>query len=44
MCGICSFTWQDEPLVQRMAGQMAHRGPDQQGSYSDEGVSLGIAG
>ncbi len=41
MCGICGFTWQDEPLVQRMTGVLAHRGPDQQGSYSDSGVSLG---
>jgi asparagine synthase (glutamine-hydrolysing) len=41
MCGICGFNWRDEGLVGRMAGCLAHRGPDQSGVYTDEGISLG---
>ncbi len=41
MCGICGFTWRDEALVAKMNGVMAHRGPDQDGTYAAEGISLG---
>jgi asparagine synthase (glutamine-hydrolysing) len=40
MCGICGFNWCDKDLVETMAGAIAHRGPDQEGSYADENVSL----
>ena len=41
MCGICGFNWDDEKLVRSMAAEMVHRGPDQRGFYTSEGVSLG---
>jgi len=41
MCGICGFNWNDAGLVTSMAGQMAHRGPDQHGIYCDDNISLG---
>ena len=41
MCGICGFNWKDESLVVRMNDQMAHRGPDQSGTFCDNHVSLG---
>src|SRR5262245_3235190 len=46
MCGICgvlSLT-DDEPsidVVRRMAGSLAHRGPDGDGFFSDGAVALG---
>jgi asparagine synthase (glutamine-hydrolysing) len=41
MCGIAGFSWRDERLVARMAQAIAHRGPDQCGTYTDESISLG---
>src|SRR5579863_202614 len=41
MCGICGFNWADGPLLERMKSTLAHRGPDGQGSYVAEGISLG---
>lgn len=41
MCGICGFSWKDEVLVEKMTDQIVHRGPDQSGTYCDEGISLG---
>lgn len=41
MCGIVGFTWNDERLVKRMADTIRHRGPDQEGVYCTEGISLG---
>ena len=41
MCGICGFNWSDGPLAEDMADIMAHRGPDRQGSFVDDDVSLG---
>jgi asparagine synthase (glutamine-hydrolysing) len=35
------MTWKDEALVTRMTKVIAHRGPDQDGVYTDEFVSLG---
>lgn len=41
MCGICGFNWDDKNLVREMAQAIAHRGPDQDGYFTDEGVSFG---
>ncbi|MCE9616339.1 MAG: asparagine synthase (glutamine-hydrolyzing) [Lentisphaerae bacterium] len=41
MCGICGFTWKDEALIRRMTDAIAHRGPDQHNTWSDNRVSLG---
>lgn len=41
MCGICGFNWNDEELVSRMSGTIAHRGPDQEGVFCDSHCSLG---
>jgi asparagine synthase (glutamine-hydrolysing) len=43
MCGICGIAGQRDPeLVQRMTRTMVHRGPDDEGFYSDQSVSLGM--
>ena len=43
MCGICGFTGHsDEALIQRMMKAIFHRGPDEDGFYTDEKVNLGI--
>jgi asparagine synthase (glutamine-hydrolysing) len=41
MCGICGFTWHDEGLIRSMAATLSHRGPDQDGFFCSERVSLG---
>ena len=41
MCGICGFNWNDETLIRRMNDQLAHRGPDQDGVFCTDQVSLG---
>ncbi|MDI6774733.1 MAG: asparagine synthase (glutamine-hydrolyzing) [Verrucomicrobiota bacterium] len=41
MCGICGFTWSDRALVEAMARALAHRGPDQDGFFVSDDVSLG---
>ncbi|MDR0513553.1 MAG: asparagine synthase (glutamine-hydrolyzing) [Coriobacteriaceae bacterium] len=44
MCGICGFTEAretDMPLLKAMCDAMAHRGPDGEGRYFDEGIALG---
>lgn len=44
MCGIAGFVgFEDKDLLNRMCGSVAHRGPDDKGSYSDSDVSLGHA-
>ncbi|MFH1820682.1 MAG: asparagine synthase (glutamine-hydrolyzing) [Candidatus Nealsonbacteria bacterium] len=43
MCSINGFNFKDEQLVRKMVGQTKHRGPDDQGFYVDENVSLGHA-
>ncbi len=40
MCGICGFNWNDESLAQRMAAQIVHRGPDNEGIYTSDDMSL----
>lgn len=41
MCGIAGFTWNDEQLIGSMTAILTHRGPDQDGIYTDSRVSLG---
>jgi len=41
MCGICGFNWNDDQLVRAMADTLAHRGPDQDGFFCCDQVSLG---
>ena len=41
MCGIVGFNWRDEALVKKLADSIKHRGPDDEGSYVDDRVSLG---
>ena len=41
MCGICGINWKDESLVRAMAETLSHRGPDQDGFYSCDKISLG---
>jgi len=41
MCGICGFNRKDEKLCRDMAEALKHRGPDDDGFYFDENVSLG---
>ena len=42
MCGICGFYGRkNRPLLEAMAGVLAHRGPDDSGFYEDELMSLG---
>ena len=41
MCGIIGFNWEDRNLVNRMIHSIQHRGPDQNGSFVDGGVTLG---
>ena len=41
MCGINGFNWPDRALVKKMNEALKHRGPDGEGIYLDERVSLG---
>ncbi len=41
MCGICGFNRRDESLLEQMKDTIRHRGPDAEGSYFADGVSLG---
>ena len=43
MCGICGMHGhgQDKELIKRMTQVMAHRGPDQEGFYFGQDISLG---
>lgn len=43
MCGICGFSGgPDDERLSRMVGSLVHRGPDDEGRYVDEGVSLAM--
>ena len=48
MCGICGIVWTDQRqppdrgVLDRMTDVLAHRGPDDRGTWSDHGVSLGF--
>ncbi|MFA6461400.1 MAG: asparagine synthase (glutamine-hydrolyzing) [Candidatus Woesearchaeota archaeon] len=41
MCGINGFSFEDKKLIQAMNHMIHHRGPDQQGTFVEEGISLG---
>ena len=40
MCGICGLTWSDSDLIRKMGEKIKHRGPEQEGFYIDNHVSL----
>lgn len=40
MCGICGFNWNDKALAKAMAAQITHRGPDQEGIFCCDEMSL----
>jgi asparagine synthase (glutamine-hydrolysing) len=43
MCGICGFSGpQDEIILKKMTDTIIHRGPDEEGFYSDGRMNLGI--
>ena len=41
MCGICGITWNDQNLIRLMGNACKHRGPEQEGFYIDDFVSIG---
>ena len=41
MCGIAGFNWPDESIIKTMSQAMRHRGPDDEGFYINDNVSLG---
>ncbi|MCE5185463.1 MAG: asparagine synthase (glutamine-hydrolyzing) [Planctomycetaceae bacterium] len=41
MCGIAGFNWNSKEQIQRMTDTLRHRGPDDEGIFCDERVSLG---
>ena len=41
MCGISGFNFKDQDLIAKMNNKIHHRGPDAEGFYIDENVSLG---
>ena len=45
MCGICGFTGQietREQVIHSMAERITHRGPDSDGFYLGDGVTMGF--
>ncbi|MEX1003126.1 MAG: asparagine synthase (glutamine-hydrolyzing) [Crocinitomicaceae bacterium] len=41
MCGISGFNWKDKQKISEMVGILSYRGPDAEGLFIDEKVSLG---
>lgn len=41
MCGITGFNWNNKELITKITNSLSHRGPEYQGSYTDQNVSLG---
>lgn len=41
MCGIAGFTFSDEGLIRKMTDSIRHRGPDDEGVYVSDNISLG---
>jgi len=41
MCGIAGLNWEDRKRIEDMAALLSHRGPNQEGFFVGEGVSLG---
>ena len=42
MCGICGFNFADKVLLKKMCILIKHRGPDDDGYFIDDKVSLGM--
>ena len=42
MCGICGFNWDNKLKLKEMLDLIKHRGPDDEGLYTDSHVSIGI--
>lgn len=43
VCGICGFTGKkNKDILKKMAHSISHRGPDEEGFYSDDRINLGI--
>jgi len=42
MCGICGFNFEDKHLLQKMCNLIKHRGPDDDGYYTDSRISIGM--
>lgn len=40
MCGICGISWNDSCLIRKMGEKIKHRGPEQEGFFIDNDVSL----
>ena len=40
MCGICGLSWHDSNLIKKMGEKIKHRGPEQEGFFIDDDVSL----
>ena len=41
MCGIAGFNWKNQNVLQKMTRSLIHRGPDDEGLFVDNAVSLG---
>ncbi|HOT71767.1 MAG TPA: asparagine synthase (glutamine-hydrolyzing) [Anaerohalosphaeraceae bacterium] len=41
MCGIAGLNWEDRKRIEDMTALLSHRGPNQEGFFVGEGVSLG---
>jgi asparagine synthase (glutamine-hydrolysing) len=41
MCGIAGFNWNNPEHIRMMTDAICHRGPDDEGFYCDDRVSLG---
>lgn len=41
MCGITGFDWNDTKLLKKMTDAIKHRGPDDEGYFTDHNVSFG---
>ena len=41
MCGITGFNWNDKKLINKITRELSHRGPEYQGSYNNQNISLG---
>jgi len=41
MSGICGFNWENKDLIKKMSDVISHRGPDREGFFVGDGISLG---
>ncbi|MEK7614397.1 MAG: asparagine synthase (glutamine-hydrolyzing) [Patescibacteria group bacterium] len=41
MCGISGFSWKNDEKIRAMVESLSYRGPDADGVFIDEGISLG---